>query len=343
MSVPQPNENTFDEAAQVFNQKKPIGTRIAGLAIVIGTQILWSVNYEVDDPTKFPVPKAENRDVARAKFQSSQPTNAAVVQCSVCQIKPGGLVLTKWQVTYAVKMQASASSKKSEKRREDKIKPPSKETKEDPTFRTVSQLFKTAIKTQQSVRQRMNAVFITKKNVDQYTSRDARTWFTKGKCNALHALKRIANKAKSKVVKEVQPVKFVKGETLYAKEGERKITFQNINPVDVYSGIRRKALIKRINEAKQDKLRLAAALYHITLCRKRSEGSEFSGHTARCEHAAYQLLKHDIGRTEIPTNIEMREILKEMSIKAIGLSQVELLTTSDLTAKSIGHIVQIAC
>lgn len=126
--VPPPAPENFDKAGEMFNRYKPVGTRIAGLAIIqsMAQIIFWSVNYEVDTDSQFPKPTSANCVAAKAKFQSAAPTNTSVHECVVCEIKPGGLVVSKWQVQYSVKMTGSSDNTNLRNRRIGKDKQPIK-------------------------------------------------------------------------------------------------------------------------------------------------------------------------------------------------------------------------
>lgn len=327
-SLPPPAPANFDEAASVFDSRKPLGTRIAGLAIIIGSQILWSVNYEVDD-NRFPEPTGGNRDKARAKFQSAQPNNAAVVQCNVVQIKPGGLVLSKWQVTYAVKMQAAAQPPKT-KTKKDRPKPEQHQT--SPTMqeffdKTQNWLQQEAKKNQQLI-ERLRDVFITPKTVNRVTSYEARKWMSKSKSNVVHALKRIMAKNRKIPETATHPkdikakattIQFVKAETLKPDVAKRPSQQSPIDPSQIYSGIKRMTLMRKIKEAKHDKLALCAAILHVASCNSPTQYNK-----RNCVSAAYWLCTYDISKDEIPiTWKEATTLCRDVGIRPeqiIGLS-----------------------
>lgn len=100
MSFPVPDPTNFDQAANAFDLRKPTGTHIDGIAIIqSGVHPVWSVNYTSNG---FILPSFNNIPSARREFQHSAPTGTSVGIVSVCTIKPGGLILSKWQVQYIV-------------------------------------------------------------------------------------------------------------------------------------------------------------------------------------------------------------------------------------------------
>lgn len=336
-TVPPPAPENFDEAAAIFNSRKPAGTRIAGIAIVIGAQILWSVNYEVDDD-RFPVPKRENRDKARSKFQSSQPTNAAVVQVSMCQIKPGGLVLSKWQVTYAVKMEAAATpplpiTKHDSRPRRNATevygtnKTTDPQTKNDHQDRIPNLFHEVQQRTMEwckketaarnALRSRLLDFFVTKTNVQRVTSREARTWMSKGKSNVVHALKRIAAKAtrtekpQPKTRPNIPTVRFESAGFTTPQEVKPPSTKMNqTDPANIYKAIERNALITKIKDAKSDKLAVLSSLLHVASCKKGDRPSQ------QCVRSAYWLQTYNILRREIPTTNELTGICRSFDLQA---------------------------
>lgn len=101
MSLPKPEPTAFDNAAAILDSCKPQGTQLSGIAIVqSGAEPEWSANYTT---TTFPAPTLANIPRARRVFQRSAPPGSIVGVVSVCIIKPGGLVITKWQVHYLVR------------------------------------------------------------------------------------------------------------------------------------------------------------------------------------------------------------------------------------------------
>lgn len=335
-AVPPPAPENFDQAAQIFDSRKPIGTRIAGIAIVIGAQILWSVNYEVD-ADQFPVPTATNRDKARAKFQSVQPTNAAVVQCSVCQIKPGGLVLSKWQITYSVKMRAAARSKTPEGRPEVKTKSPVREKRtpkesETPQAHSSHLLNKLLLNIEEekkrtvSLAARFQDLFITKKTVDRVTSREARRWMSKSKSNVVHALKRIMRKGQAdKASPAPKHIKFVSAGNMMppaapvAKESPPAnpptMNAELQDPAKLYKAIEKTGLVAKIKAARQDKIAICASLLHVASCRKEKPDEA-------CQRSAYWLHSYDI--LQVPTYQEVRQICIDLRLDPVAVRQTKL-------------------
>lgn len=235
VNIPFPSAEAFDEAARGFDQVKPKGTRIAGLAIIKFTAqlIFWSVNYEVDDSSQFPLAKVENCVAAKAKLQSVAPHNTAVHQVCVCEIKPGGLALRKWQVQYSVQMRAqgerttythkSEETKKvrslpkvqkqqqrkqipSEKKNlTSQIRPITFDTKfgnsrreASDVIERVANLMKKQIAEVRQTRKKYSDLFVTKSNVFRYTPSEINTWFSERKRNFTFGLRRIMAKQQKK-------------------------------------------------------------------------------------------------------------------------------------------------
>lgn len=334
--VPLPAPENFDEAAQVFNQRKPAGTRIAGIAIVISTTLLWSVNYEVDDEDKFPAPRGENRDKARSKLQSVQPTNAALVQCLVCQIKPGGLVLSKWQVTYSVRITAGAHPRnetrrdiekqaaKASPKSQDRIKsdaPPLYEAYQ----KHAAQWFKAEEDKRTHLFNKMRNVYITPKNVNRFTISEVKTWFTKAKRNSFFALKRQVKKVTGQQPIKTSPVAvkpFVKSETLIATQPKPKADTTDvvIDPKRIYQKIAQQTMIKKISDLSGNmKMPAIASLYHLTCCAKPGSSD--------CTKAALVLRQTDLIKDVEELKKALPLILKAYQLKPAGLHHLPISTT----------------
>jgi hypothetical protein len=108
--LPQPSRQAFDAALHEFTQKRPTGTTVDGMAIIMPTSetILWSVNYRVDIASEFPSANPSNCGSAKAIFQQQCPPNAHVKTCTAITIRLQQEFLDKWQVTYQVNMRAQA-------------------------------------------------------------------------------------------------------------------------------------------------------------------------------------------------------------------------------------------
>lgn len=100
MSFPPPEPRKFNQAARLFDRCKPIGANVDRIDIVqTGNNPEWSVNYSVSG---FLPPQPSNITAARQEFQHRAPRGSIVGTVSVCIIKPGGLIISKWQVHYIV-------------------------------------------------------------------------------------------------------------------------------------------------------------------------------------------------------------------------------------------------
>ncbi len=108
--LPIAHDTNFMQAFDFFNNNKPNGTKIAGLAIIIEetnpehgpAPPMWSVNYEVTDDKLFLNPKTCKISEAKEMFyKKSKATELIRIKnCTVCKIHPSNETVYKWQVLY---------------------------------------------------------------------------------------------------------------------------------------------------------------------------------------------------------------------------------------------------
>lgn len=272
--VPPPTPENFDAAARAFDAAKPGGTKIAGLAIITATinLILWSVNYEVVSDA-FPTPSASNCTAAKAKFQRQAPAGTTVKTVCVCQIKPGGLVLSKWQVTYTVNLRASGVRTSPQNRKSKPIKV--KVCKRSP-LKFIKEGEKPSItdRLESKIRhleQRFDK-WLTVHNIRKFSNATINSWVSRKKRNAAYALKRIVNKVSSAAAPE--------------KEKRRdKVMYTAVPPP--YKDMECKTYIYRINRSPAKDVILGA----IATIHRCSDSTKFS---ARLIRAGKVLREHGL-------------------------------------------------
>lgn len=309
--VPPPAPENIDAAAAAFDAAKPSGTRIAGLAIIYQTlaNVFWSVNYEVDSQSTFPVPKIANCVTAKAHFQSSAPGNVHVHQAQVCTDKPGGLVLSKWQVTYSVNLRAAGSQRTKNLKKQNSLKLNNSKFKTvkfvksskthaqelaelrpqafNPT-RVLNDLAKKVeeqVKVKTQAKEKFGSIYISNKNVFDVKISDVNKWFSTKKKNFTFGLRRILTK-KRKATKCPVPITNPGEEIIIPKH-----LFEEIpDPKRVYINLSICSQMRHIAQHCRDKLHLAQALHHVSACKQ----EKYPPHILGCMSATRFLSDHDI-------------------------------------------------
>lgn len=309
-NIPYPSPANFDSAAQGFDRKKPRGTRVAGLAIMqaMAHQIFWSVNYEVSSPSNFPTPSSENCVSAKALFQSNAPQNVRVHNCVVCVIKPGGLILSEWQVQYSVNISAKGEKKTNPQQKKKSRKATTKFQAKSSGFQPTEpkpkreplgpveyfeKLLTTFRNQQKSLKSKFNSVFVTKQNVFKFSTQEMKKHFSEKKRNFSFGLRRIMKKhqeaMKTEKVSSGQPSDQVttKEEPQLPKGTE---SYNAVPPKDVYAAIEFQRLSRVISSLKtNDKMQLIAALNHCS-----QKCAKWKRDTTQCERASHLIRKYDI-------------------------------------------------
>lgn len=102
MEEPQPTPTLqgIERAAKMLTESLPHGLQLDGVAFVEDGAPQWSASYRVVG--SFPLPEPANLQPARSAFQKSAPAHYNVKKVVVLCINIGGLLASKWQVTYGV-------------------------------------------------------------------------------------------------------------------------------------------------------------------------------------------------------------------------------------------------
>lgn len=316
--VPIPAPEHFDRAAQCFDRSKPNGTKVAGLAIIIQAigVSFWSVNYEVV-ADNFPIPCVENCVRAKSQFQSKAPPHTNVHQVEVCEIKPGGLVIDKWQVKYSVSQRAQGERKDKVERKKKSEVVKSKQTGNfrvkdccsktkneergthvaDRGFNDMLTVLKKTLNETKKVRAKMSNAFVSKQNVFSFSNSDVKRWFSKPKRNFTFGLKRILRKQRNQKKVEIvdkpltfRPIKFQKASENVAEEINHvtrvEKPFLNVNVYEDFEVRLKLSDFLRIGS--HDRTEVHAALHHVVNC-KRLKRSQ-----AECAKASDLLRRHDM-------------------------------------------------
>lgn len=97
---PTPSLDGIELAAKTLVGSMPPGLQLDGVAYVDDGTPQWSASYRVVGD--FFAPEASNILPARSSFQSSAPCSYRVKRVAALVISIGGLLVSKWQVTYGV-------------------------------------------------------------------------------------------------------------------------------------------------------------------------------------------------------------------------------------------------
>nr|WJE88698.1 MAG: hypothetical protein [Halyomorpha halys partiti-like virus 1] len=358
--IPIVNETNFDEAASAFNTIKPAGTRINGIALVFGLiTSYWSVNYEVVSD-QFPTPSAENCVKAKAKFQSAiASSNGAVKDVEAIVIKPGGLLIRKWQVRYFVKMRAESEPVTIRPRRHRRgnktLSKPDKRSKRSTgiTFvksttstkskvqtdnhdkkknatdmeEKVLKLFKEKLNQAKLMKSKISNTFIDKSNVFKFKANDIKRWFSPRKANFSFGLRRILHKQRAhnaeRVARQVTPPK-VKSESPEQKPKIKEVSYNAVAPGTVYEDIRTQEIFRNVFNENKEKIKIIAALFHIVHCKR------LNHNPAHCGLATEIVIKYNLHGTKEQQTSALKKLQMTYNLTDEVLVKIHLVTKHDM-------------